>query len=38
MVSTFDVAEVRARVDRLAAERRALEAEIQAINWTVDLS
>lgn len=38
MVRTFDVAEVRARVDRLAGERRALDAEIQATNWTVDLS
>lgn len=37
MVRTFDVAEVRARVDRLAGERRALDAEIQATNWTVDL-
>ncbi len=38
MVRTFDVAEVRKRVDELARERRELDADIQAANWTVDLS
>jgi Family of unknown function (DUF6847) len=38
MVRTFDVAEVRSRVDQLARERRQLDADIQAANWTVDLS
>jgi hypothetical protein len=38
MVRTFDVAAVRARVDQLAKERRELDAEIQAANWTVDLA
>lgn len=38
MVRTFDVAEVRKRVDLLARERRQLDADIQAANWTVDLS
>jgi outer membrane murein-binding lipoprotein Lpp len=38
MVRTFDVAEVRKRVDQLARERRQLDADIQAANWTVDLS
>jgi hypothetical protein len=37
MVRTFDVAAVRSRVDQLARERRELDAEIQAANWTVDL-
>lgn len=38
MVRTFDVAEVRKRVDQLARERRQLDADIQAANWTVDLT
>jgi hypothetical protein len=38
VVRTFDVAEVRRRADELARERRQLDAEIQAANWTVDLS
>ncbi len=38
MVRTFDVAEVRKRVDEMARERRELDAEIQAANWTVDLA
>lgn len=37
MVRTFDVAELRRRVDDLAHERRALDTGIQAANWTVDL-
>lgn len=37
MVRTFDVAKVRKRVDQLARERRQLDADIQAANWTVDL-
>jgi hypothetical protein len=38
MVRTLDMAEIRARVDGLARERRDLDAEIQAANWTVDLA
>jgi hypothetical protein len=38
VVRTFDVAEVRDRIDDLARERRELDAEIQAANWTVDLA
>src|SRR5690349_19037174 len=38
LVRTFDVAAVRARVDDLARERRELDVEIQAANWTVDLA
>jgi hypothetical protein len=38
LVRTFDVAEVRRRVDELARDRRALDVEIQAANWTVDLT
>lgn len=38
MVRTFNVAEVRKRVDQLARERRQLDADIQAANWTVDLA
>ncbi|HWH10355.1 MAG TPA: DIP1984 family protein [Solirubrobacteraceae bacterium] len=37
MVRTFDVAEVRRRVDGLARDQRELDVEIQAANWTVDL-
>jgi hypothetical protein len=37
MVRTFDVAAVRQQVDGLARERRDLDIEIQAANWTVDL-
>jgi hypothetical protein len=37
LVRTFDVAEVRQRVDGLAREQRELDVEIQAANWTVDL-
>ena len=38
LVRTFDVAEVRKRVDSLAREQRELDAEIQAANWTVELA
>lgn len=38
LVRTFDVAGVRHRVDQLARERRELDVEIQAANWTVDLA
>lgn len=37
MVRTFDVAAARKQADELARERRELDAEIQAANWTVDL-
>jgi type II secretory ATPase GspE/PulE/Tfp pilus assembly ATPase PilB-like protein len=37
IVRTFDVAAVRTRVDELARERRELDVEIQAANWTVEL-
>lgn len=37
LVRTFDVGAVRGRIDRLARERRQLDVEIQAANWTVDL-
>jgi hypothetical protein len=32
-----DVASVQKRADELAAQRRNLDAQIQALNWTVDL-
>lgn len=38
LVRTFDVADVRKRVDLLAREQRELDAEIQAANWTVELA
>jgi hypothetical protein len=37
LVRTFDVADVRKRVDSLAREQRQLDVEIQATNWTVEL-
>lgn len=37
VVRTFDVAEVRKRVDALARDQRELDVAIQAANWTVDL-
>ncbi len=36
VVRTFDVAKARKRADELARERRELDAEIQAANWTVE--
>lgn len=38
LVRTFDVADVRKRVDSLAREQRQLDVEIQAANWTVELN
>jgi hypothetical protein len=38
LVRTFDVADIRKRVDSLAREQRQLDIEIQAANWTVDLN
>jgi hypothetical protein len=38
LVRTFDVAEVRQRVDDLARQRRELDIEIQAVNWSTDLA
>ncbi len=37
LVRTFDVAEVRARMDLLARERRELDVMIQNANWTIEL-
>ena len=37
LVRTFDVAEVRQRIDSLAQAQRELDAEIQEANWTVEL-
>jgi hypothetical protein len=38
MTRTLDVSALRSRLDDLARERRELDAEIQAANWTVDLA
>jgi hypothetical protein len=38
VVRTFDVAEVRRQADDIARRRRELDVEIQAVNWTTDLS
>jgi len=38
LVRTFDVGEVRKLVDSLAREQRELDVEIQAANWTVELT
>jgi hypothetical protein len=37
LVRTFDVGDVRRRIDLLAREQRQLDVEIQAANWTVEL-
>jgi hypothetical protein len=37
LVRTFDVGDIRKRVDLLAREQRQLDVEIQAANWTVEL-
>jgi hypothetical protein len=37
LVRLIDVAAIRAQLDDLARERRELDTEIQAHNWTVDL-
>ena len=37
LVRLIDVAAIRARMDDLARDRRELDTEIQAHNWTVDL-
>lgn len=37
-VAMLDVAALRAEADRLAGERRALDAELQRINWTTELT
>lgn len=36
-VATINVAELRRRVDETARERRELDTQIQATNWTTDL-
>ncbi len=35
--STVNVAELQQQIDRLAIEHRTLDAEIQALNWQVEL-
>jgi hypothetical protein len=37
-VATLDVAALRAEADRLAAERRELDAQLQRVNWTTELT
>jgi hypothetical protein len=37
-VAVLDVAALRAEADRLAAERRALDTELQRINWATRLA
>lgn len=37
-VAVLDVAALRAEADRLAAERRTLDAELQRVNWTTELT
>lgn len=37
-VATLDVAALRAEVERLAAQRRELDAELQRVNWTTELT
>lgn len=37
-IALLDVADLRAEADRLAAERRDLDADLQRINWTTQLT
>lgn len=37
-VAVLDVRSLRAEADRLAAERRELDAQLQRINWTTELA
>jgi hypothetical protein len=37
LVRTFDVGGIRRRLDELARDRRQLDTEIQAANWTAEL-
>lgn len=37
-VSTIDVAHYQKQVDRLSRELRELDTQIQAMNWTIDLT
>jgi hypothetical protein len=37
-VAALDVTALRAEADRLAVQRRALDAEIQRINWTTEVT
>jgi hypothetical protein len=37
MVSTVDVAELQRQVDRLSRDYRELDAQIQAMNWAIEL-
>jgi hypothetical protein len=38
LVRTLDVAGIRKRLDEIARERRELDTEIQAANWTAELA
>lgn len=37
VLSTVDVAELQRQVDRLSRDYRELDAQIQALNWAIDL-
>lgn len=37
-IAIFDVGDLREQADRLAVERRELDAELQRVNWTTELS
>ena len=37
-IAVLDVAALRAEAERLATQRRALDAEIQRVNWTTELT
>lgn len=37
-VATLDVAALRAEADRLRAQRRELDAQLQRVNWTTELT
>jgi hypothetical protein len=38
LVRTFDVGDIRKRLDDIARRRRELDTEIQAANWTAELA
>ena len=38
LVRTFDVGGIRRRIDELARQRRELDTQIQAANWTAELA
>lgn len=37
-VATVDIAELRSEADRLVTQRRELDAELQRVNWTTELT